>query len=145
MPTSPRRARRRGIPCLSLWERWPSAARTERVNHDHLILLFKKGCKALSVTCGDSSPKGRAKGLHRLPAVYALYAWADRVVRPYNRLPSVGSFFLCHSEERSDVGIRPPAAARNTAQRCHSEPVTDVTGVGIRPRARRRGNLCLPL
>ena len=32
--------------CLSLWERWPSAARTER---------------ALSVTCGDSSPKGRAK------------------------------------------------------------------------------------
>ena len=32
--------------CLSLWERWPSAARTERT---------------LSVTCGDSSPKGRAK------------------------------------------------------------------------------------
>ena len=32
--------------CLSLWERWPSEARTER---------------ALSVTCGDSSPKGRAK------------------------------------------------------------------------------------
>ena len=23
------------IPCLSLWERWPSAARTERANHDH--------------------------------------------------------------------------------------------------------------
>ena len=34
--------------CLSLWERWPSEARTER---------------ALSVTCGDSSPKGRAKEL----------------------------------------------------------------------------------
>ena len=32
--------------CLSLWERWPSAARTER---------------ALSVTYGDSSPRGRAK------------------------------------------------------------------------------------
>ena len=29
-----------------------------------LILSFEKGCKALSVTCGDSSPKGRAKGLH---------------------------------------------------------------------------------
>ena len=26
-----------------------------------LILPFKTGCKALSVTCGDSSPKGRAK------------------------------------------------------------------------------------
>ena len=24
----------------------------------------QKGCKTLSVTCGDSSPKGRAKGLH---------------------------------------------------------------------------------
>ena len=23
------------VPCLSLWERWPSAARTERANHDH--------------------------------------------------------------------------------------------------------------
>ena len=29
-----------------------------------LILSFEKGCKTLSVTCGDSSPKGRAKGLH---------------------------------------------------------------------------------
>ena len=28
------------------------------------ILSFEKGCKTLSVTCGDSSPKGRAKGLH---------------------------------------------------------------------------------
>ena len=38
------------LPCLSLWERWPSAARTEREN---------KGEK--SVTFGDSSPGGRAK------------------------------------------------------------------------------------
>ena len=29
-----------------------------------LILSFEKGCKTLSVTYGDSSPKGRAKGLH---------------------------------------------------------------------------------
>ena len=28
-----------------------------------LILLFEKGRKTLSVTYGDSSPKGRAKGL----------------------------------------------------------------------------------
>ena len=46
------------VPCLSLWERWPSAARTERAN--------KKGCKALSVTCGDSSPKGRAQRVDKL-------------------------------------------------------------------------------
>ena len=105
---------RANIPCLSLWERWPSAARTERVNNasarlvieldgsqhyepqglaydaersqflmslgleilrfsnrdidrdfrgvcaHKLILSFEKGCKTLSVTCGDSSPKGRA-------------------------------------------------------------------------------------
>ena len=42
-----------GIPCLSLWERWLSEAKTERANG-----------KTLSVTCGDSSPKGRAKGLY---------------------------------------------------------------------------------
>ncbi len=29
-----------------------------------MTILFKNGCKALSVTCGDSSPKGRAKGLY---------------------------------------------------------------------------------
>ncbi len=28
------------------------------------IPIIQKDCKALSVTCGDSSPKGRAKGLH---------------------------------------------------------------------------------
>ena len=38
------------IPWLSLWERWLSEARTERVT------------KALSVAFGDSSPRGRAKG-----------------------------------------------------------------------------------
>ena len=26
---------RANIPCLSLWERWPSVARTERVTNDH--------------------------------------------------------------------------------------------------------------
>ena len=61
-----------GIPCLSPWERWPSPARTERANK--LILSFKKRhafiCHRqrhtafpLSVAFGDSSPKGRAKGL----------------------------------------------------------------------------------
>ena len=48
------------VPCLSLWERWPSAARTERQTMT---------IPALSVTCGDSSPKGRAKGL--CPVIWA--------------------------------------------------------------------------
>ena len=44
--------------CLSLWERCLSEAKTERVNAAH-------ACKTLSVACGDSSPRGRAKGLHQ--------------------------------------------------------------------------------
>ena len=35
-----------------------AAKPTERVKHNHT----KTGSKALSVTCGDSSPTGRAKG-----------------------------------------------------------------------------------
>ena len=30
----------------------------------------KQGCKTLSVTCGDSSPKGRAKWLYPSPVKY---------------------------------------------------------------------------
>ena len=43
---------KRAASCLSLWERWLSEAKTERVD---------KACKALSVTFGGSSPGGRAK------------------------------------------------------------------------------------
>ena len=39
-------------PCLSPWERWLSEAKTER------------GIKPSQFTCGDSSPRGRAKGRH---------------------------------------------------------------------------------
>ena len=31
---------------------------------EQIDLSSEKGCKTLSVTCGDSSPKGRAEGLH---------------------------------------------------------------------------------
>ena len=53
--------------CLSLWERWP-AARTERGQNNGNVQsenagtfarqMTSRGRKALSVTCGDSSPKG---------------------------------------------------------------------------------------
>ena len=93
------------LPCLSLWERWPSKARTERENRGAIpsqspsVTALPEGeprgcttarkmarislasplgrggrakrgrrgetrCKALSVTFGDSSPKGRAKGVY---------------------------------------------------------------------------------
>ena len=70
------------IPCLALWEGWLSAAKTERGNNGHakwifvvcaykLISSFKKDCTTLSVTCGDSSPKGRAKGCTSLHSILA--------------------------------------------------------------------------
>ena len=60
------------IPCLSLWERWPSSARTERANK--LNLSFKSGMTSAASGSGrpgfpsqspygDSFPRGRAKGL----------------------------------------------------------------------------------
>ena len=66
---------------------------------------------ALSVTCGDSSPKGRAKGLHS--STECLH-----VIRFGRTEPSA-----------------PTTVYRTCALSlpCHSEPVTDVTGVGIRP------------
>ena len=42
-------------PCLSLWERWPSEDGEG-----------KPRCNTLSVTFGDSSPGGRAKGLYHV-------------------------------------------------------------------------------
>ena len=39
------------IPCLSLWERWLSEARSERV------YAGRNSPKTLSVACGDSSPR----------------------------------------------------------------------------------------
>jgi len=45
---------RLNCPLVSFWERRLSETKTERGNRE----------KALSVTFGDSSPKGRAKGLH---------------------------------------------------------------------------------
>ena len=47
------------ISCLSLWERWLSEDGEGT-----------QGCKALSVTCGDSSPKGRAKGPYLVNSMF---------------------------------------------------------------------------
>ena len=57
-------------PCLSLWERWPWQQRGRRGQITATSIgkcwhlrrqMTSRGRKALSVTCGDSSPKGRAK------------------------------------------------------------------------------------
>ena len=76
-------------PCLSLWERWPSAARTERVNvHDTNI----KRRKALSVTFGDSSPRGRAKGAFSVCAPIFLAAFLPAWEGPYRKNEKKGDF-----------------------------------------------------
>ena len=73
------------VPCLSLWERWPSAARTERVNNDHLVLLFKKAARP------SQSPAVTAllKGEPRICApLYRRIPRRREAVRPCNRLPT---------------------------------------------------------
>ena len=55
----------------------------------------KQGCKTLSVTCGGSSPKGRAKGLYPSPVKYTkngayLHGYAPLTLRP--PIKSVGQF-----------------------------------------------------
>ena len=59
---------RASIPCLSLCEVYhastPCLSLGEAAEHSEDGEGIEKGCKTLSVTCGDSSPKGRAKGLH---------------------------------------------------------------------------------
>ena len=52
------------LPRRSPWERCPSKARTERAGEGTRTILPPKGRKALSVTFGDSSPRGRAKGVY---------------------------------------------------------------------------------
>ena len=60
---------RHPLPLLSLWERWPAQrGRRGQITATsigkcwHLRRqMTSRGRKALSVTCGDSSPKGRAK------------------------------------------------------------------------------------
>ena len=71
------------IPCLPLWGRWPSAARTERV-------ITERACKAPSVACGDSSPGGRAKweGLLPLPLGEVSEQSADGESKPCASKPS---------------------------------------------------------
>ena len=70
---------KKALKSLSLWERWHRAAMTERASPSpesrrtaisrlfgramlSLRLLFSVSVLALSVTFGDSSPKGRAFG-----------------------------------------------------------------------------------
>ena len=59
----------------------------------------KQGCKTLSVTCGDSSPKGRAKGVRMLEREM------ERI-----RIDMLHSLFYDYSANLCDAFILPPAA-----------------------------------
>ena len=73
------------VPCLSLWERWPSAARTERVNNDHLVLLFKKAARPSQSPAVTALPKGEPRICAPL---YRRIPRRREAVRPCNRLPT---------------------------------------------------------
>ena len=139
------------ITCLSLWERWPSVARTERANNDYtkrqhpikkcptasqgddtprtyalvsfspqtssknlqtadyrqihrgfLLCFGQKVYKTLSVTCGDSSPKGRAKGLHPLHSMLH-EKWSVSV-----SIRSIDCFMNTHLTHRGCFLYKPP-------------------------------------
>ena len=82
MPTSPRRFTE--APLASPFGRGGRAQRGRRGEIMTILSkLFEKGCEALSATCGDSSPRGRAKGLHSPTEGVCVTLRTDRVVRPY--------------------------------------------------------------
>ena len=142
MPTSPRTPRQRchsepvltlawesasPVPCLSLWERWPSAARTERANReepppggpfqlvDKPILSFRGAPQGYLLRArsdvGIRSPRPQARNLQSLPCVKGgvarrategLSLPGGAEPRPYTRLPIAFA-----PSVRADVGIRP--------------------------------------
>ena len=119
-------------PCLSLWERWWPAARTERGQITATSIgkcwhlrrqMTSRGRKALSVTCGDSSPKGRAKASYigTRNGAY-LYRYAPFL---FLRLP-LNARAARKSDGRKTVSV--PA------------PLASPCGRGGRQRGRRRAN-----
>ena len=93
-----------GTPCLSLWGRWPAQRGRRRANNGNVNpgkcwhlrrQMTSRGRKALSVTCGDSSPKGRAKAsyigtrngayLYRY-APFTVYGYPSMRVPPESRM-----------------------------------------------------------
>ena len=92
--------RARQCPCLSLWERWPSAARTERANR--------------------TAPGQKAAKPSRSPAATALpegEPWPSRrpaAFRTRLRFPERGAFLLCKSPELT-VRMDGPAGGNPTA------------------------------
>ncbi len=115
------------VPCLSLWERWPSAARTERVNNDHLVLLFKKAARPSQSPAVTALPKGEPRVCtplyRRIPAA----ACTPRVLVP-----------LC-STARSSA---PTHVYRTCALSlpCQSEPVLTLAWESASPRPQARNS-----
>ena len=69
---------RASIPCLSPWERWPSAARTERANNAHTqkttpydIIIQKRLQLPLSHLAVTALPRGEPRGCTSLHSMSA--------------------------------------------------------------------------
>ena len=103
------------VPCLSLWERWPSAARTERANNDHLVLLFKKAARPSQSPAVTALPKGEPRVCTPL---YRRIPRRREAVRPYARPPYL-RLALSFRGREAPVGIRPPRLPLRG--RCHGQ------------------------
>ena len=89
------------VPCLSLWERWPA----QRGRRGQTMTI-----PALSVTCGDSSPKGESQG--SVPRYIGAYRGGVRPSAPTTVYRTCALSLPCHSESVTDVtgsGIQPPS------------------------------------
>ena len=99
-----------------------------------LTLPFKTGCKTLSVTCGDSSPKGRAKA--SCNRINGHGKWSVSIsIRSINCFTNTtlmsGGFSVLSKPDGKQVDYSAPARAASTAPMIASEewvaPVTAST------------------
>ena len=119
-------AYRAGISCLSLWERWPSKSEDGE---------GKTGCNALSVTCGDSSPKGGAKG-----AVSGDEKWSVSVTDTLHSLyahPGVAfsalPYFFRNASMASAPFLPAPMARITVAAPVAASPPAKMPGQEVQP------------
>ena len=118
-------------PCLSLWERWPALQRGRRANNSNVNRKMLapsqaddvRGRKALSVTCGDSSPKGEPR--HRILAQEMERICIDTLHSLFYGYPS----------------MRVPPESRMVVKRFPSPaPLASPCGRGGQQRGRKRAN-----
>ncbi len=134
MPTSPRRARRRGTPLASLCEAAQCSHWVVRRSVAEVSALRADGGR-------DKKEVGRDRAVRpytRLLTAFAPSVRADVGIRPYE---ITGGVCVIRTGGQSRPPLRTVYRTCALSLPCHSEPVTDVTGVGIRSPFHINGGL----